>query len=119
MAILDTIGTGVISGAAPSVGTWTNYIVQSVTEGDKDVEIEDIDDADGALATRLIMKRHAKLHVEAVCKSAATPTTDFPKGAMCALTGLTAYYVDDIKVNETKGATRISVDLSLIGITHA
>ena len=117
MASLDSIGTGVISGAVPSVGTWTNYIVQSVTEADKDVEIEDIDDADGALVTRLIFKRHAKLHIEAVCKTAATPVTDFPKGDMCALTGLTAYYVDDIKVTETKGANRISVDLTLIGIT--
>jgi len=117
MAILDTIGTGVQSGATPSVGTFTNYIVQRVTEGDKDVEIEDIDDEDGKLAARLIFKRHAKLHLELVCKTSAAPATDFPKGNMCAITDLTAYYVDDAKIEKVKGATRVSADLSLIGIT--
>lgn len=117
MAILDSIGTGIQSGAAPSTGTWTNYIVQSVTEGNKNVEIEDVFDADGALVTRLVFLRHAKLSITAVCKTAATPATDFPVGDMSALTGLTAFYVDGLSVNKVKGATQITVELTNIGIT--
>lgn len=114
---LDYIGTQVQAGAAPSVGTWTNYIVQRVTEGEKEIDLEDIFDADGALVTRLIFRRHAKLTVEAVCKQAAAPATDFPQGDMATLTGLTAFYVDRCSIAESKGATTVSVELTNIGIT--
>lgn len=114
---LDYIGTQLKTGASETVGTWTNYILQSVTANGKNVEIEDVDDADGALATRIIFKRHPKIVVEAVCKNAADPSTDFPEGDMCALTGLTAYYVESAPVTKVKGAWKVTATLVLIGIT--
>ena len=67
--------------------------------------------------TRLVFLRHARLEVEAVCKTAAAPATDFPEGDMCVLTGATAFYVESARVTETKGATKVSVTLVNIGIT--
>lgn len=117
MAILDSIGTGVKTGATPSVGTWTNYIIQRIRTGKVVYEGEDIDNSDGALITRLIFKRHPIITVEAVCKTAATPLTDFPEKDMCALTGASAYWVESCDVGEAKGATTVAVELHLIGIT--
>ena len=123
MGILDQIGTTLATGgqAAAGVGTFTNWIVERCTTGDGNVEIEDIDDEDGALFTRLIYKRHAKIILSLISKgsggTAAQAKTDFPIGNMATLTGLTAYYVDACSIESSKSAVRVNVTLSLIGIT--
>lgn len=118
MAILDIIGTTVTTGASSQGATLTNYIVQRSTSGEKEVEHEDITDADGATVTRIIFNRHAKLHLELICKTAAAPATDFPEGDMCTVTGLTTYYVDKAPIETYKGAQKVTVDLTAI-LTNA
>ena len=117
MALWDYIGTQLKTGATEATGTWTNYVLQSVTANGKNVEMEDVDNADGGLESRLIFKRHAKLVVEAVCKNAADPAADFPEGDMCALVGLTTYFVESAPVTRVKGAHKVTATLVLIGIT--
>jgi hypothetical protein len=121
MAILDSIGTSLlVDGQTVVFGstiTFTNYIVATATAGDTNVESEDIDDEDGALKTRLIFKRHAKATLNLICKSGATPLSDFPMGDMCTYGALTAYFVESLTIERSKSAQRATVTLINLGIT--
>lgn len=99
-------------------GTLTGYIVDTKEEGDFDVAMEEIEDgADGSLATILVFRRDEKTTYNLIAKTGATPTTDFPKGAACTVTGLTTLWVDDCRVSSAKGAQRVTVTLINKGIT--
>jgi hypothetical protein len=123
MALLDTIGTTLATGGQVSagVGTFTNWTVEKTTTGDVNVDSEDIEDEDGALTSRLIFKRHAKITLSLISKgasgTAAQAKTDFPMGNMCTLTGLTSYFVESCSIENSKSAVRVSVTLILLGIT--
>lgn len=114
---LDYLGAELTTGAAPGAGTWTDYVVQRATINGKEVDFEDVFDAAGALATRIIFRRHDVLEVEAVLKSTAAPSTDFPPGDMCALADLTLWYVESAPVSKVKGANTVNVRLINLGIT--
>lgn len=123
MALLDTIGAAVVTGGqvAAGVGTFTNWTVIRCTTGDVNVDSEDLEDEDGGLVARLILKKHAKIGLTLESKgaggTAAQAKTDFPKGNLSALTGLTSYYVDDCSIDSSKSVVRVSVTLVLLGIT--
>jgi len=43
-----------------------------------------------------------------------TPSTAFPEGELCTLTGLTDYFVDSAVLTQSKSAKRLSVSLTKI-----
>jgi len=94
--------------------TLTNYIVETDETNDANVVSEDVEDADGKLATRIIFRNEDIVKLSLICKSGASPATDFPKGAMCTITGLTTYFVDSAPVVKAKGAQKVSVEMTKI-----
>lgn len=123
MAILDQIGTTLTVGGQVSagLGTFTNWIVEKTTTGDKNVDFEDIEDEDGVLFSRLVYKRHPKITLSLISKgtggTAAQAASDFPAGNICAITGLTSYYCDSVSIESSKSAVRVNVTLVALGIT--
>ena len=116
MAVLENLGTGVQNSAtvlAESVSTdLDNYIIESVTDGGKEVDFEDVMDASGARVARLIFNRQKTFSMVLQCKTSATPLTDFPMGDTCALTTLTSYFVDDMSIQLVKGVRKVTVKLT-------
>lgn len=117
MAIFDSLGTAPQNGASAQGGTLTNYIVVSSTSGGKEVRFKDVFDENGALVSRLIFQRLPIINMVLIAKSAATPATDFPMGDICAVTGLTTYYVENCEIATDEGETRVTVQLKALGIT--
>jgi hypothetical protein len=121
MAILDTIGSGAL--VTNGQQTVTGYIVESQDSGDADIDMEDINKANGALSTRLVFNRDTKLNLNLIALNATDAATilgHFPIGNICTATGdpaLTSYYVDSCTISKTKSATRVKVGLTDIGIT--
>lgn len=118
MPNLDHLGPELTTGAV-SAGTFTNYILENVSVNDKQVDSEDVFDEFGKLAARIIFNRHDKLSITAYLKAAAAPDTDFPVGDLCAIAGLTDWYVESAPVAKVKGAAKITANLVKLGITHA
>jgi len=115
MAFLDQIGTTLATGAETITGS---YLVQSREQGEKDVDLTDVDDENGVLKTRLIKKRHAKLTLDAILIEGADPGTDFPVGAIAVHTDFTDYYVDSaVLTKDNSGAHRVRVSMTNIGIS--
>lgn len=121
MAILDSIGTSllvnnqaIINGATI---TFTSYIVKRSVDGSKALDMEDVDLSTGARASRFIFKRDNKATLDLICKSDAAYLTDFPEGYMCVHAGLTAYFVDKATADKDRGAVKLAVELTNIGIT--
>lgn len=96
--------------------TLTNYIVSEDTINDANVVSEDVEDADGKLVTRLVFRNEAKIRLSLICKTGATPATEFPVGTMCTVTGLTGYFVDSAPIVKTKSAQKVTVDMTLLGV---
>lgn len=107
------LGTTLIIGGQR---TLTNYIVESDEVGGNDIDMEDVLDAAGARATRIIFKIDEKAKLSLICKTGATPATDFPEGGMCTVTGLTAWYVDSAPIVKTKSAQKVNVTLTNIHV---
>lgn len=95
----------------------TNYIVETDELGNADVNMEDVIDAAGQRVTRIIYYKDTKLKLNLICKANAAPATDFPEGAMCTVTGFTSYFVDSAPISRSKGAQKVTVSLTNIGIT--
>ena len=96
--------------------TLTNYIVSEDTINDANVVSEDVEDADGKLCTRIIFRNEAKIRLSLICKTGATPASEFPIGAMCTVTGLTGYFVDSAPIVKSKSAQKVTVDMTLLGV---
>jgi hypothetical protein len=106
-------GTDLQLGGQTSI---TGYIVVSEVADKEIYNPEDIDDATGTLTTKIVYGTHPTLKLELICLS-GNSGAEFPQGAMCTATGLTAYWVRSCTVTETKSATRISVDMINQGIS--
>jgi len=113
MAVLDQIGTTL---EAAVQATLAGYIVAGQDTLDKNVDSEDIDDEGGALKTRIIYKRHAKISLDLVVVTGAY-TTDFPVGQIAGATGYTTYFVESAVASKSRSATRVKVTLIDLGIT--
>jgi hypothetical protein len=109
------IGTTLSIGAGTVAGS--DYVVHQREEDDKDVEMEDVDDENGELLTRIVFKKHPKIVLDMVCKPSADPTADFPRGEIAAHSDFTSYFVDDMRTTKTKSAKKVNVTLTNIGIT--
>jgi hypothetical protein len=120
MALLDSMGTGFQTGAAVITETvsFTDYVLESATDGTRTYDFEDVMDADGARVARLIFNRQKQLVLTLICKTAATPLTDWPVGDMCPYTGLTSYFVTSAPITLVKGARKVTVTLDKI-LTNA
>lgn len=116
MALLDSMGTGVRSGASVETEsiTLTNYILESATDGVRTYDFEDVMNEDGARVSRLIFNRQKQLVLTLILKTAADPITDFPVGDMCPYTGLTSYFVTSAPITKVKGAMKVTVTLDKI-----
>jgi hypothetical protein len=107
-------GTDMTLGAAVAGLTLvnaSNYILETVVEGDKNLDTEDVFDENGALITRIIFNAHAKVDVTMLCKANAAPTTDYVPGSHVANT----WYVESCTVTKTKSPHRVQVSLVNIG----
>ena len=107
-------------GAEYAVGVGTTlatYTVSQITQGGRNVALSDVNDEDGALVSRLIKQKHAKVDLELVALTTADPDTDFPPGEIAAATGFTGYYVEDMNYVRTEDQMKVSVSLVNIGIT--
>lgn len=119
MAILASLGTGVASGASMAQATFTltNYILESVTDGEKTYDFEDVFNEDGKRVTRLIFNREKKMTFTMALKTAATPLTDWPVGAYSTITGATTFFVESAPITKVKGVHKITVTCSEIFVS--
>ena len=114
MAVLDQIGTTLATGAETISGS---YIVTSRDVNDKDIDMEDIDDENGARKTRLIKKRDEKVTLDLILLEGADPASDFPVGEIATHADFTDFYVDSAPLTKAATAHRVRVTLTNIGIT--
>jgi hypothetical protein len=102
-------------------GTLSGYYIQSATVGGADIDMEDFEDgADGSRISRFVYKVDDKVSLELLAAGTMTEgdiTTDFPEGEMAAATGYTAFFVDSCQINKSRGAWRVNVSMTNIGIT--
>jgi len=113
MALVAELGTNLNTGAVVTELTLpnaANYIVQSVSENNREVDFEDVFDADGARVTRMIFNRNPSVTVNVVCKDGAAPETDFPPGTMVA----TDWFVESASIEKSKGAHTVAITLNKI-----
>ena len=103
-----SIGCGTITGS---------YLVRSRTDGQKNVVMEDIEDQDGALYTRIVFRSEARPALELVCLTGALPETDFAEGAIATHADFTDHWVDSAPINRSKSAKTVSLQLHNLGIT--
>ena len=117
MAILAQIGSTSVTGGQTSVlltptftGTW---VIERVTSGGRKVDNEELINEDGALLGILVYQKLPLLEFSLISNggTVANAITMFPMGAMCAITELNDYFVENASVESTKSAIRISVSL--------
>ena len=123
MALLDQIGSAVVTGGqvADGVGTFTNWTVESAKVGSKKKDMEELINEDGALLGILVFQRHPLIDLSLISKGAGgtadQAASDFPDGDFAGLTGLTSYLVESVSIETSKSAVRVSVSLRLTGLT--
>lgn len=88
------------------------YIVTEEVRGGRDIDFEDIQDADGAFHTRIVFERRMSKRTLPLLVTTGNPETDFPEGAMCTIAGMTDFFVDSATISKTKSATRVDVQLT-------
>ena len=111
---LEQLGTDLQVGVGITIA---NYIVERYETGDNETNMRDVNDEDGVLKTRIIKQRMAKIRLTLISLTAATPLTDWPKGAMATVAGYTEYFVDNMSIENTEDEERVTVELTDIGIT--
>ena len=92
-----------------------NYIVESCTEGGKQLDREDVFDASGALVTIILFNALPKFELTLLCKSSAAPTTDFTEGTLINCGSGVTFYVESAPVVKTKSPHRVTVSLTNVG----
>lgn len=110
---------------APQVGaviqtasiTLTNYIIETCGDGNADVDSEEMLSDYGARLSLIIFNRNPIITLTLMVLTGATPLTDFPKGKMSTVAGLTDYYVDDATITSVKGVRKINVTLKRIFVS--
>ena len=116
MSTLATYGAARKTGAISPLGTLTNYLVQSVTDGTKKISMEEIEGPFGELNGILKFQARPKLVLKLGVLDAAAPTTDFEEGELCAITGLTAYMVDSAPITKEQGMWIVTASLTYCGL---
>jgi hypothetical protein len=103
------IGADTLLGATPiDVTVGADYIVESVTENTYEIPQEDVMDANGARAVRVIYQKIPTSTLTLICKAGADPLTDFPAGQL--MPG-TTWFVRSAPVTKTKNPWRVELDV--------
>jgi hypothetical protein len=111
---IEAYGTGVEHGVA----TQSGYIVTKTVTGKRNVAMRDVNDENGALATRIIKQRHDIVTLDMVAKTGTVPTTDFPEGDLTtALAAYNNWFVNSLSMTRDEDETKVTVELENIGIT--
>lgn len=105
------IGTTLLLGVGSTLGS---YIIAQITNNEANIVSEEVEDENGALATHITYRNEPVIGFELICKSDATPATDFPIGALATLSGYGSYLVENATVTATKSPRRVSVRLRQI-----
>lgn len=100
------LGQNLTVGATSTVGTWTDYYLESVTQGDKQVDFEDVFDEDGKRASRVVYSKLPKLEVTAIVKDGIDPAAVFIPGTL--ISG-TTFMVTSAPVTVSKSPWRVTV----------
>lgn len=101
------IGADMLVGATSTVSFGANYIVESCTQGDKQVDMEDVFDAEGALSDRIVYSKLNKISATLICKNGANPIVDFVPGTVVSGT---TYMITSAPVTKTKSPWRVTVE---------
>ena len=115
---VTVIGTSYTKGA-PDLSA-SGYIVQTDTPGGADVDMEDIETGvDGSRVARHVYKVDPKRSTEMITTNTENQIqTDFPEGGMCTLAAYgTEYFCDSVSIAKARGAWRVTVSATDIGIT--
>lgn len=102
-----------VQGTALEVGQQSSvpgYIVVSQTSG-FDVKNELVENAAGADISDIIYQRKATTRFVLKALEGAVPETDFQKAKLCAVSGFTSLYVQDVSITKTKGVWEVDVTL--------
>ena len=108
------IGTQYEIGVGETLGTYT---IESIDRGNKNVAMNDVNDENGAVSSRLVTQAHDTVELVLVAKSGADADSDFPPGSIAAATGFTSFYVNSMVKNRTQNQMRVTVSLENIGVT--
>lgn len=103
------IGTDVKVGATltspASIGG--SYIIESVVDTNKQVDSEDVFDADGALVDRVVYSKLPVVEITAICPSGADPVADFVPGTL--ISG-TTFFITSAPVTKSKSPWRVTIN---------
>jgi hypothetical protein len=108
-----TIGLNLTKGVGETIA---GYLIQRITDGGADIDMEDYDDGnDGSRAARIVFKVDDKLSVETLTtKDLSAVKSDFPEGGISTIFG--THFVDSCQVDKSREAWRVNVELTDIGI---
>jgi len=95
--------------------TYTGLII-SEDNPSVDIDFEDTDDAEGALANRTVYKRHSKRTISVIAEGTTDIEGIFPGGTITGING-TSYWVEPYDLMQSKGAKKATITLVALGIT--
>jgi len=95
--------------------TYTGLII-SEDNPSVDIDFEDTDDAEGALANRTVYKRHSKRTISVIAEGSTDIAGIFPGGTITGINGV-SYWVEPYDLMQSKGAKKATITLVALGIT--
>jgi hypothetical protein len=112
------IGTSLAKGT-PNLEA-AGYYVQTWTPGGADIDQEDFDNGTtGARLTRLVYKVDDKISAELLAAGTHTQSTietHWPEGNKATLAPYGSFFVDSCTIAQSRGAWRVNLSLTNIGI---
>jgi hypothetical protein len=93
-----------------------DYLVQKVVINDKEIDMEDFFDANGARDLRLVYNAFAKVQFTLICKAGAAPLTDYPAQTVITVDSVATWFVESAPVTKTKSPWVVEVSLINYGL---
>jgi hypothetical protein len=113
-------GTGLKQGATSvTITTFpnsTNYYIEGVDEGDTLSQVVLTQDADGALANRSVQHNLPRVTLRLICKTAATPLSDFPKDTSITCNTNQNWWVESGAITISKDPWKVAVTIVKLGL---
>ncbi|MFH1605623.1 MAG: hypothetical protein ABIH03_17155 [Pseudomonadota bacterium] len=94
-----------------------HYILVSAKQGDRELDVDKIDDNEGALATIITYNTFARITLNMLAKTGATPAATFPKGTQVDGTAGGLWFVEDCAVDADRSPTKVTVTLVNYNLT--
>jgi hypothetical protein len=108
-------GTSLQVGAAitgPTITNIGNYIIESATNNEAEIDEEKTYDAAGAIANIAQFGKYPSITATLICKTGADPVADFPVGTVID----TNWMVAAAPITKTKSPHRVTVRLVQYGL---